>query len=146
MRSDVYRLTLPAFGPAVIQPPNLIPNPKKASPTPFRGGHRSGIIHARRKQEQFVSAQQPPLGLKTSFLSGAFVFAKASHKKLGKKNRSQSTVDEWKNENIWGFPSSKSHLHLPPLACHKDQWNWMWACQQDNAGQSPFISIRQQDW
>lgn len=139
---NVYRLTLPAFCPAVIQPPNLIPNPEKPLLLPFREGHRSGIIHAGEQEFQ-------PLLSATFKICKVLTSVKNCFTKSDDNIKSNRVAE---GELLNRFPGApllwmcRRICIASPVTCHRDQWNRMWACQQDNADCSPFISIRQQDW
>lgn len=118
--------------------PSLIQNPK-TSTAPLRERSKVGNYSCKTPTKSRKKAPFEHLFFSFQSMSDLSVFNIKLEPKV-------FVVDGWKNEILWGPPSLKCSFICipPPLTCHKDQWNWMWACEPDNAGQSPFISIRQQ--
>lgn len=111
------------FLPPAQRPSDPQPNPKPEKPHPLPLGKVTG-------QESFMQdtsknrlcpLKKPPLGPKTSVLD-VFVFAKRLTWKQLKTNSSlESMVDEWKNENIWGFPSIECSISFASASISMSQ-------------------------
>ena len=112
MKSDVYRLTLPAFRPGGHPTPNLIPNLKNPHPRSFRGGSQVRN-HSWQKIRQKTS-----LRLKKNIFPRCVCFWESVCIKTMYKIK--SAEHGWwheMNSNIWGFPFAERSFSFasPPI-------------------------------